>query len=131
MKNIVIPSVLVVLALVALAGQALAGEKRGGGLIDAKKARDILDSDTGAVLLDVRTDGEFKDGHIAGSILLPYSDINEKTAAAVIPTKESTVIVYCRSGRRSSIAAGTLRNLGYSNVWDLGAIGDWPYGIVK
>lgn len=134
MKYTMVPAILAVLALAAvLAGQAFAAGKgkASGGLIDAEGAKALLDSDKGAVLLDVRTEEEFKAGHIPGAILLPYSDINDKTAVAVLPTKETAVIVYCRSGRRSSIAAGTLRNLGYTNVWDLGAISDWPYDIVK
>ncbi len=134
MKYTTIPILLVVLASAAvLAGQAFAAGKgkTAGGLIDAEGAKALLASDKGAVLLDVRTEEEFKAGHIPGAILLPYSDISEKTAVEVIPTKETAVIVYCRSGRRSSIAAGTLRNLGYTTIWDLGAISDWPYGIVK
>ena len=102
-----------------------------GGLISPEKAKSLLASDKTSVLLDVRTTEEFADGHIAGSKLIPYDGINAKTAAAVIPAKATTIIVYCRSGRRSALAATTLRELGYKTVWDLGGIIDWPYGIVK
>jgi phage shock protein E len=106
-------------------------DSRSGGLISPPKAKSLLASDKKAVLLDVRTPQEFNDGHIAGSVLLPYSDIDEASAAKAIPTKDTVVVVYCRSGRRSAIAATELRKLGYITVWDLGGIIDWPYGVMK
>ena len=101
------------------------------GLISPEKAKALLASDKTTVLLDVRTPEEFAGGHIAGAQLLPYDGITVKTAAGVIAKKTSTIIVYCRSGRRSALAATTLRDLGYKTVWDLGGIIDWPYGIEK
>ncbi|MDP3178111.1 MAG: rhodanese-like domain-containing protein [Spirochaetaceae bacterium] len=100
-----------------------------------REARALLLAGKGAVLMDVRTAEEFQELRIPGAILLPYDKIDQKSAATAIPSKESTVIVYCRSGRRSAIAAATLATLGYKRVLDLGAIGDWPYetanGTVK
>lgn len=104
---------------------------KAGGLITPAKAKALLAADKTAVLLDVRTLQEFNDGHIADAVLLPYSDITEKTAKETIPAKDTVIVVYCRSGRRSAIAATALRNLGYATVWDLGGIIDWPYGVVK
>jgi phage shock protein E len=102
-----------------------------GGLIAPDKAKALLDADKGIVLLDVRTSSEFSGGHIKGALLIPYDEIDAAKAAKLIPSKDSKVIVYCRSGRRSALAAKTLIDLGYSKVWDLGGILSWPYGVVN
>jgi len=94
-------------------------------------AKELLANGGGTILLDVRTREEYAAGRIPGSILLPYDQIDASSASRVIGSKDRTVIVYCRSGRRSSIAAASLAALGYRNVFDLGAISSWPYGIVK
>lgn len=107
------------------------GSVAAGGIISPAKAKELFAKDKNAVLLDVRTLEEFEVGHIAKAILLPYDEIKKETAAKSIPTKETTVVVYCRTGRRSAIAATTLRTLGYTTVWDLGGIVSWPYEIEK
>ena len=48
-------------------------------------------------------------------------------AAEVIPEKDSTVLVYCRSGNRSKTASSTLAELGYTNIYEFGGINTWPY----
>ena len=53
--------------------------------------------------------------------------IDEDTAAEVIPWKDSTVLVYCRSGNRSKTASSTLAELGYTNIYEFGGINTWPY----
>jgi rhodanese-related sulfurtransferase len=90
----------------------------------------MLDADENVTLLDVRTQEEYDEGHIEGAILLPYDTI---TASSIgLPAdKASAVIVYCRSGRRSAIAAETLLSLGFTNVYDLGGIQSWPYETVS
>ncbi len=102
-----------------------------GGLIAPEKAKALLDAHKGIVLLDVRTSSEFSGGHIKGALLIPYDEIDAAKAAKLIPAKDSKVIVYCRSGRRSALAAKALIELGYSKVWDLGGILSWPYGVVN
>jgi len=101
-------------------------------LINPKAARELLAGDKTSLLLDVRTLEEFIAGRIAGSVLLPYDRITAASAAALIgPNKDRTVIVYCRTGRRSEIAAAALVSLGYRKVLDLGGIVSWPYGTIK
>ena len=76
--------------------------------------------DTQEVLvLDVREQSEYDGGHIPGAVLLPVGTIDEDTAAAVIPEKDTTVLVYCRSG-----------GLGYTGIYEFGGIMSWPYDIV-
>lgn len=100
-----------------------------GGLISAEKAKELMGKDSSVILIDVRTQEEYDSGRIPGALLLPYDRITEKSASGIIPQKDSAIIVYCRSGRRSAIAADSLRSLGYSTVYDMGGIGSWPYGL--
>jgi len=81
------------------------------------------------VILDVRTQEEFDSGHIIHAVLLPYDEIREK-AESVIPDKNRTILVYCRSGRRSETAARELVKMGYSEVYDFGGVLDWPGELV-
>jgi rhodanese-related sulfurtransferase len=96
--------------------------------ISAADAKVILGGED-AVLLDVRTQEEFDAGHIEGAMLLPHDELSQR-ADELPADKDTTIIVYCRTGRRSAIAAETLMSLGYTNVYDLGGIESWPYGIV-
>jgi len=102
-----------------------------GGRMTPENAKALLASEEDITLLDVRTAEEFAGGHIPGATLLPYDAITATSAAKIIPSKSAKVIVYCRSGRRSAIAAQTLQDLGYESVADLGGIMSWPYEIVR
>ena len=79
------------------------------------------------IILDVREQDEYDSGHIPGAVLLPVGTIDETTAAEVIPEKDSTVLVYCRSGNRSKTASAALAELGYTNIYEFGGINTWPY----
>jgi len=92
---------------------------------DAKKR---LDADKNIVLLDVRTAEEYAEKHIPGSMLIPV-DVIETTVAQKIPDKQTTIFVYCRSGNRSVTASESLVKLGYTDVYNLGGIIDWPYEV--
>ena len=72
------------------------------------------------LLVDVRSPQEFRDGHLKDAINIPYKVIGEHIGLHV-KNKDETIIVYCRSGRRSSIAKGSLENIGYTNVLDAGS----------
>ncbi len=74
------------------------------------------------ILIDVRTAEEYASGHIPTAINIPYDVIADN-----LPTenKDAKIIVYCRSGRRSGIADGTLESLGYTNVIDFGGVSNW------
>ncbi len=68
----------------------------------------------GAVVLDVRTPGEFKEGHIKGSVNVPLDQL--KNSVVELKNKNKTVITCCRSGARSAIAANMLTNAGISAI---------------
>lgn len=94
--------------------------------INAQQAKEIMDTETGYVILDVRTQEEFDSGHVPGAILIPDYEIKEK-APQVLTDKNQKILVYCRSGRRSKLACEELVNLGYTNLYEFGGINDWPY----
>ena len=98
--------------------------------ITAEEAKKIMDSGEEYILLDVREQEEFDAGHIPGAILISYTEIDEK-AEAMLLDKDKQILVYCRSGRRSKIAAESLAKLGYTNIKEFGGIIDWPYELEK
>lgn len=91
------------------------------------EAKKLMDS--GAVTLDVRDEEEFIAGHAEGARLLPLDEITRESAGNAIPSVECDVIVYCRTGARSAMAAEALQKLGYENVFDAGGLLGWPYGF--
>lgn len=96
--------------------------------ITQEEAKEMMDTQE-VIVLDVREQNEYDSGHIPGAVLLPVGTIDEDTAAAVIPEKDSTVLVYCRSGNRSKTASSALAELGYTNIYEFGGINSWPYEI--
>ena len=98
--------------------------------ISQEEAKKMMDTQE-VIILDVREQDEFDAGHIPGALLLPVGIISEETAAAVIPERNSVVLVYCRSGNRSKTASGALAELGYTNIYEFGGIHTWPYEVEK
>ena len=96
--------------------------------ITAEEAKQIMDSEEGYIILDVRTQEEYDEGHIPGAIVISHEEIAEK-AEEVLTDKDQLILVYCRSGRRSKIAAEALVELGYTNIKEFGGIIDWPYEV--
>lgn len=97
--------------------------------ITVEAAKTLIDNGDYDVLLDVRTLEEYNEGHLEDSTLLPDNEIKEK-AESILSDKNEVILVYCRSGRRSSAASKELIKMGYNNVYDLGGIIDWPYEVV-
>ena len=97
--------------------------------ITPAEAKSLMDSESGYIILDVRTPEEFAEGHIEGAILIPDYEIGEK-AEKILTDKDQLILVYCRSGRRSKNAANELATLGYTNIKEFGGIIDWEYGTV-
>lgn len=98
--------------------------------ITPEEALERLENEPGIVLLDVRTPAEYAEGHIPGSLLIPLQTLAEE-APEQLTDKDAPIFVYCRSGRRSIEAAEILVEQGYTQVYDLGGIIDWPYETVK
>ena len=96
--------------------------------ISQEKAKEMMDTQE-VLILDVREQDEYDGGHIPGAVLLPVGAIDEESAAGVIPEKDTTLLVYCRSGSRSKRAAKALADLGYTAVYEFGGIMTWPYEV--
>ncbi len=84
----------------------------------------VVKEDQNPVYIDVRTLPEHLESRIPDSLLMPYDTIVFSVEER-IPDKNTEIIVYCRTGRRSSIAKESLVSMGYTNVKDIGGILDW------
>ncbi len=93
-------------------------------------AKALMESGIDYILLDVRTVEEFSEEHLEGALLLPNEQIRNEQPV-LLPDLQATVLVYCRSGRRSREAAEKLVSMGYTHIYDIGGIIDWPYGTVS
>jgi len=98
--------------------------------ISPQLAKEMMDSGDPLVIVDVRTEAEYAQGHIAGAILIPNETIGTTQKPEQLPELDDVILVYCRSGNRSAQAARKLAALGYVNVYDFGGIVDWPYETV-
>lgn len=107
-----------------------ANTKRSFSNITPGEAKKRLDSEDGIILLDVRTKQAYDSGHIKDSLLIPV-DVLQVEAEDSLKDKNAHIFIYCRSGNRSVTAANILLELGYTNVYNLGGIRDWPYEVVK
>ena len=96
--------------------------------ITQEEAKELMDTQENYIILDVRRQDEYDEKHIPGAILIPNEVIRER-AEAELTDKDQLILVYCRSGRRSKIAAEILVDLGYTNIKEFGGILDWPYEV--
>jgi len=90
-------------------------------VVDPQAARRLVAD--GVKVLDVRTPGEFAAGHLPGATNIPYDELDRRAAELGPPS--TPVLLYCRSGRRSGIAARTLHDKGFSKLYDLKAYDLW------
>ena len=139
MRRIILSLIICMLALSLCACSITTDEKENENMnngadgyvqISQDEAKRIMDTEVGYVIVDARTESEYAEGHIKGAILIPEYEVAER-AESLIEDKSTLILVYCRSGRRSKIAAEELVKLGYTNVKEFGGIIDWKYGTVK
>jgi len=97
--------------------------------ISQDKAAEMMAVDDGHVIVDVRREDEYAEGHIPGAILIPNESIVD-TPPEELPDFDQIILIYCRSGRRSKEAAQKLADMGYSNVYEFGGIITWNGDIV-
>jgi rhodanese-related sulfurtransferase len=98
--------------------------------LSAEEAKKMIDSAKPPVILDVRTEEEFIEKRIDGAVLIPDTEIGVR-APGELPDKDTVILVYCRSGVRSEKASRELVQMGYSQVYDIGGIIDWPFETVS
>ena len=95
------------------------------GIVEGATAHQLVAA--GARLVDVRTQQEFDAGHLDGAVLIPYDQIAAR--AAEVGPVSTPVVLYCRTGRRTAIAAKTLAELGFTQVWDLKGMSNWEAAV--
>ncbi len=98
--------------------------------INGEAAKRLMDSEASYIIVDARTQEEYDAGYIEGAILIPEYEIASR-AETELTDKDQLILVYCRSGRRSKIAAEALVKLGYTNVKEFGGIIGWEYETVR
>jgi phage shock protein E len=110
--------ILVVLAIIVLAVVYL---RFSAVRISGSDARALVAD--GALLVDVRSEGEYADGRIEGSINIPIQEL--VTRMDELGEKDGVIVLYCQSGGRSAMAKRLLESNGFTDVHDLGGIGRW------
>lgn len=93
--------------------------------IDGQSALDMMNNETDYIIIDVRTESEYQQGHIKNAINIPNESIDE-SVSEILTDKDQLLLVYCRSGNRSKQASEKLAKLGYSNIYEFGGISDFP-----
>lgn len=117
MKTNTIFTLLVMISLSVMSCKAQE-EKTDITVISIDQAKTILAEDPDAVFLDVRTPGEYKDGHIEGALLMNFFDADFKDQLEALD-KEKPVYIYCRSGNRSEKAGKILTEMGFREIYDM------------
>ncbi|MDO5546647.1 MAG: rhodanese-like domain-containing protein [Eubacteriales bacterium] len=92
--------------------------------VSPDEAAAMMETETDCIILDVRTQAEYEQGHIPGAICVPNETIGTGEIPQ-LPDKGQLILVYCRSGNRSKQAAQKLADLGYTNIAEFGGILSW------
>jgi len=98
--------------------------------ITQEEAKEMMTKNDGHIVVDVRRQDEYDEGHIPGAVLIPNESITDKQPEA-LPDLNQTILVYCRSGRRSKEASQKLADMGYTHVYEFGGINTWTGEVVK
>ena len=118
--KILIATLSILLLLTGCGGETVSAYRQ----VSPEEAAAMMGTETDCVILDVRTQAEYEQGHIPGAVCVPNEAIGTEEIPA-LPDKEQLILVYCRSGNRSKQAAQKLANLGYTNIVEFGGILSW------
>ncbi len=124
---------LILTAILMLLGGCSAQENTAKGSymqISQEEAKRIMEEESDYLIVDVRREDEFAQGHIPGAVNIPNESIID-TKPPLLPDTEQLLLIYCRSGNRSKQAAQKLAGMGYSKVYEFGGISTWDGEIVK
>lgn len=97
--------------------------------ISQEEAMEMMKLDDGHIIVDVRRQDEYDEGHIPGAILIPNESISD-VRPKELTDLDQIILIYCRTGRRSKEASQKLADLGYTNIYEFGGISTWPGEIV-
>jgi rhodanese-related sulfurtransferase/thiol-disulfide isomerase/thioredoxin len=98
--------------------------------IEPKDVKQMMDDGDAFILVDVRTVEEFSAAHIEGALNIPVETIGG-VKPALLPDLNEMIVLYCRTGNRTVTASKALVALGYTKIYDMGGIVDWPYETVN
>ena len=119
------------LLLLFLAGCTASNEQENSyRQISMDEAVTMMEEESGYIILDVRTQEEFRERHIPNAINIPNETIGSEDIQE-LPDRDQLILVYCRSGNRSKQASGKLAELGYTNIVEIGGINDWTGDTVS
>ncbi len=104
--------------------------------ISFEEAKNMMDTMPEVTVADVREEPEFVTGHVEDAMNLPLTELidvspeeGKSFAESMVPDKSFPIMVYCRTGRRSAMAAEALAQFGYEKIYDMGGLAGWPYDI--
>ncbi len=97
--------------------------------LDSIQAFEMSSQQSEIVIVDVRTEAEYNQGHIQNSINVPLDQITT-TMEDIIESKKTPIFVVCRSGNRSAQAQTMLQSMGYTDVIDIGSVFEWPETLI-
>ena len=133
--KVILPILAMLLMLAGCAGSAPAPQEETHPRIthrevSMEEAIAMMESESGYLILDVRTPSEFAEKHIPGAMNIANEAIGTEEIPE-LPDKNQLILVYCRSGNRSKQASRKLADLGYCNVVEFGGINSWPGPVVS
>ena len=119
--------ILLFISIILLSGCASIEMRESGRYhsITSQEAYDMISKLDDYIILDVRSESEYKKKRIPGAVSIPLGEVKDR-AESELPDKNAMIFVHCRSGGRSTMAAKELFNLGYTNVYDFKKITKWP-----
>lgn len=97
--------------------------------VNFEDAKEVIDSEPECMILDVREEEEYVTGHAEGAVLFSIDSITQERARQLIPSYDTPLLVYCKTGMRSHAAVQLLGELGYRRIYDMGSLTGWPYGL--
>ena len=117
-RRVATPARFACVSIVLLAVAACAQSEDGASRITASVLAERVEAGNAPIILDVRSEAEYADGHIPGALNIPYDQLEERIAE--IPgARSDEIVVHCKSGRRAGLAEVTLREAGFTEVRDL------------
>ncbi len=121
--KIIVVFAVIGLAVVAFYFMQMGSGNSGYGNVDVGEARDLIAEKAGLVILDVRTVSEYESGHLDGVINIPVDELSGRLSEL---NPDDELLVYCRTGNRSTTAVGILRENGYDRIYHMdGGIVAW------
>ncbi len=123
---------ILIAAVILLTGCSIGGTGNSASYhqITQEEAKEMMTKDDGHIIVDVRRQDEYDEGHIPGAVLIPNESITDKQPEQ-LPDLNQVILIYCRSGRRSKEASQKLADIGYTNIYEFGGINTWNGEIEK